>query len=1111
MATTAYEKQRAIVRIGLKLQQTGWTIFGFKEDQSDAMTDYFSPASWHGIATHKDYPGIIVGVGVTKYDIEVAERKDFPVPQHITPQGKGWHIERDGLMMTSDRGWFNRVGGSGAWEKSRDKTIDKLEAAVRKIDRLSDNSPVIHAKRTHQVIIVANDNRTQVYFPGKPSVKVRNALRNFLKLYWDGESWASNGSGTHPKSEIVEIIRDADPGYIFQGAEPKPEPAARKSVTLKSFDNGSQFGYEGVGVGIWGPYRDIGGQRHYSGWTVWGKSIVIPDPTYDGPGMRNLGGWSLAKAVRQAEDHFGVDIILEGKPVWDDEYPKLADVVDVQIQTVHAPDGQQVYRARINGADDWKWTHPSSEELKKVIKIDVAGSVACGKTPDLHLLQYSEGPEELRFTGKQFRLRNAYSYQNGVRYAVGWSGDFHLDTGWSVIPAITSVQSIKEAVGMLEEAWECSVELVGRPNLMPDEFPTITAEEIETLTVNEALDIIEEPQRPENNPAQTLTVGMLDAVERVDQAEIVPSDDIEIRIEEFDSLRYAETQKSPHSGVNTMANNLIPDWALPFIPGIGKSDKDDPIAWIKLFTPTSNWTWLITEYDPDDKLAFGLVDGFETELGYISIEELESMESSKLPGLKLVEREVYTSPEPLRSKKEYKKEWGENGPYKGRVNTISPKPAAHSAQNDDKGDGSKRETPPDILIAWDMLSTMRESLSDLMMSEYDEWDDGLKAAIQDWTTGGTDPDWQAWRDEMNAICRDDAMPALFPDPEDAPDEPAAVEGAVPEPTPEIEPEPEYEAGDYVLACGYRADHVLVKIISVGGWDARGGFRRYMVEFCDPHKRQWVNSTSLEDGGAEGGLRKDWDTRGVPLERQDAIIAEVDRKASPEGNAEMTARLFPAKKKLLPSNWTENDIRYLLEQVNAGLKVLTGSQELGIPTIHDPQNVEHTAFGVMRARADEYDITFDAGGAMERTPSGKGWTSVLENSGSFPYDFDAVRATLTAYLPADPAEDLTDEQPVEEPTKEPTEAMPAEADQPGRDVQAEYDEWELHLLTGTVVKKRSAFWTALKEIQHPGTLRLAMENVNGDQRRRAALEKRLKQLQEVAPPPIPKGDAVVRGG
>jgi len=58
---------------------------------------------------------------------------------------------------------------------------------------------------------------------------------------------------------------------------------------------------------------------------------------------------------------------------------------------------------------------------------------------------------------------------------------------------------------------------------------------------------------------------------------------------------------------------------------LGRQDKPDAVVVAKFFTPTSNWTWYATEYDPEERCYFGLVVGFETELGYFSRDELESV------------------------------------------------------------------------------------------------------------------------------------------------------------------------------------------------------------------------------------------------------------------------------------------------------------------------------------------------------------------------------------------------------------------------------------------------------------------------------------------------------
>lgn len=91
----------------------------------------------------------------------------------------------------------------------------------------------------------------------------------------------------------------------------------------------------------------------------------------------------------------------------------------------------------------------------------------------------------------------------------------------------------------------------------------------------------------------------------------------------------------------------------------------EALAQVKFFTPSSNWTWYaseasavmkdgtykpLTEIDPNDPdiedvIFFGLVDGFELELGYFSLSELKSVGG----GLTLpIERDRHFTPTPLK-------------------------------------------------------------------------------------------------------------------------------------------------------------------------------------------------------------------------------------------------------------------------------------------------------------------------------------------------------------------------------------------------------------------------------------------------------------------------------
>ena len=76
------------------------------------------------------------------------------------------------------------------------------------------------------------------------------------------------------------------------------------------------------------------------------------------------------------------------------------------------------------------------------------------------------------------------------------------------------------------------------------------------------------------------------------------------------------------------------------------------VVHMKMFTPDSSWTWYVTEGEPifdDDNNEidykfFGLVDGFEKELGYFMLSELEKVKGPLgLP----IERDLYWDATPL--------------------------------------------------------------------------------------------------------------------------------------------------------------------------------------------------------------------------------------------------------------------------------------------------------------------------------------------------------------------------------------------------------------------------------------------------------------------------------
>ena len=79
-----------------------------------------------------------------------------------------------------------------------------------------------------------------------------------------------------------------------------------------------------------------------------------------------------------------------------------------------------------------------------------------------------------------------------------------------------------------------------------------------------------------------------------------------------------------------------------------QENEKDPMVYVKYFDPTGSWTWYVTEgeeTDNGDFLFFGYVIGFEAELGYFTLSQLESAKN-KCKGIMAlpIERDLYFKP-----------------------------------------------------------------------------------------------------------------------------------------------------------------------------------------------------------------------------------------------------------------------------------------------------------------------------------------------------------------------------------------------------------------------------------------------------------------------------------
>ncbi len=108
--------------------------------------------------------------------------------------------------------------------------------------------------------------------------------------------------------------------------------------------------------------------------------------------------------------------------------------------------------------------------------------------------------------------------------------------------------------------------------------------------------------------------------------------------------------------------NLLPDILKEQMPALYAQEQErDPVVHVKYVDPVGSWTWYATEGSPVDEdgdrdthkpkvdsLFFGLVVGFEPELGYFALTELKTAKAG-LRGLRAlpIERDVWFGPQRL--------------------------------------------------------------------------------------------------------------------------------------------------------------------------------------------------------------------------------------------------------------------------------------------------------------------------------------------------------------------------------------------------------------------------------------------------------------------------------
>jgi hypothetical protein len=269
-------KREAKVMIAHALEKNGWKVYGYHEDQSDSMTDYYHPASWDGIATKNGHTLVIdnsntyySGYEVKKYNysarkavvnnnnkieklralandegategekaaaregIERLTGKEandeptwtvigtYPTFAHGNPGKCSWHIEKDGQILAKGTGVFacNEYDWEDKTKTAAEQKQEKVTDIIARFEKVLGDSDALQAeviKVEKKIIKHVEIEKTSV-----TESEITECFTFIMKIDYTGGNWKGN------KWQMVRRYDSEKSGanFIFQRLGKRGKP-----------------------------------------------------------------------------------------------------------------------------------------------------------------------------------------------------------------------------------------------------------------------------------------------------------------------------------------------------------------------------------------------------------------------------------------------------------------------------------------------------------------------------------------------------------------------------------------------------------------------------------------------------------------------------------------------------------------------------------------------------------------------------------------------------------------------------------------------------------------------------------------------------------------------
>lgn len=228
--TNYYDFREAKVLIAMELSKRGWEISGFKPDESDGMTDYWSPADWDGIATKNGY---VVVVDCSDYMVKWRSgKKDYHRSNNKENMELSFEVQSKIKKLEEIR---QDRGASPAEEETAKKKIAMLLAKVKESNNTGVNIEVFFP--TFQ----ANPPRMSWHVEKDGVIIAKgNGVAKFSDLYYFNEK--------DVKEELKQYADDKE-SYRYKQAEGRLKLYKQFMTFINKIDTaaGSMLAKDGKG------------------------------------------------------------------------------------------------------------------------------------------------------------------------------------------------------------------------------------------------------------------------------------------------------------------------------------------------------------------------------------------------------------------------------------------------------------------------------------------------------------------------------------------------------------------------------------------------------------------------------------------------------------------------------------------------------------------------------------------------------------------------------------------------------------------------------------------------------------------------------------------------